>query len=207
MVDIEKYSKLSKTAYRSFIQAEWNNRLAMLLVLFVGILIVVTFLSQTIQLTFLPYKLSTKYVPQKTITKKIATTHSLTKWPLFGQSQIISMATRNVNLNLLGVLLDKDPKKSKAIIQIKKNEPKIYAAGEKVAGVKIYRIYNDRVMFRKNGKYEYIYLTWEGGPAPTNRRSPSILSSRKSKSQMSPEEYKKRIQQLRERFKLKTPKR
>lgn len=104
---------------------------------------------------------------------EVASITQISQTPLFGPSHQTSVSRVNTNLQLLGVMLDSDPKKSKAIIASMNAEPKIVHVDEELAdGGKLYRVYENKVELKRNGQIESLYLKWDKRDGATGLQKP-----------------------------------
>ncbi len=152
---------------------------------------------------------------------EIATINQISRTPLFGPSHQSSVSRVNTNLELLGVMLATDPKKSKAIIASVGREPKIVRVDEELAdGGKLYRVFENKVELQRNGQIESLFLKWDkrssesrtpnfSGPAtevntmPVESEQPAPaadVSTQSPSSIQTPEDWQERIKEIREKY-------
>lgn len=155
---------------------------------------------------------------------EVATINQISRTPLFGASHQPKVSRVNTNLELLGVMLDSNPKKSRAIIASSGNEPKIYHIDEKlVDGGKLYRVYENKVELQENGQIESLYLKWDKKGTATRKYKPAItvpetitapnISEQQPaaeqeiktdleniKPSQTPQEWQERIKEIREKY-------
>lgn len=89
--------------------------------------------------------------------------NSLTSWQLFGAFQATAVATSvqeeapetRLSLELAGVFVAADPKKSTAVIMEKGREAQLFAIDDELPGnAQLQYVYADRVVIKRNGRFE-----------------------------------------------------
>jgi len=97
-------------------------------------------------------------------------TSAIAAWHLFGEPQVnaqqaqpIEAPETHLNLVLRGVLASDDQAHARAIIAEPDGNENYYAIGAALpGGAKLTRIYPDRVLLKRNGRYETLHLPREG---------------------------------------------
>lgn len=154
---------------------------------------------------------------------EVSSINQISKTPLFGPSHQSMISRVNTNLELLGIMLEADPKKSKAIIASLGSEPKVYHVDQELAdGGKLYRVYENKVELKRNGQIESLFLKWNKRATASESHKPSTSPSQQSTPQedteqpvspsqvdvgtdqpqqiQTPQEWQERIKEIREKY-------
>ncbi|MBX9586051.1 MAG: hypothetical protein K2X50_02225 [Gammaproteobacteria bacterium] len=114
---------------------------------------------------------------------EVSSINQISQTPLFGPSHQATVSRVNTNLELLGIMLETDPKKSRAIIASLGRGPKIYRIDQELAdGGKLYRVYENKVELKRNGQIESLFLKWDKRRSASEAQRPSISPSQQSPS-------------------------
>lgn len=148
----------------------------------------------------------------------------ITQAPLFGKSEQAATTRVNTNLLLLGVIYSADKNQAAAIIASQGKEPEVYRINEEVSdGGRLQSIYPDRVLLRRSGRLETLYLDWSKRDSSPASSSQSVRASsapataatgkkaesstaRRVPSSRPPQpqrngEWQKRLEEIREKYK------
>ncbi|MEJ2743875.1 MAG: type II secretion system protein N, partial [Gammaproteobacteria bacterium] len=133
---------------------------------------------------------------------------TLSRWTLFGdqpkvaptpvptaQDEAIKAPETKLNLELHGVFVAEDPKRSSAIIAEMRgrggdDDKLLYAIGDALPGnATLERVYSDRIILRRNGRVETLKFSKEedgmlinGKSYDAGKQEPRVISSRPSRS-------------------------
>ncbi len=157
--------------------SSWKNRVILASIALLSFFIVLSVLwnmydiFQVIKLVHAEVHLNNKSLQAPTIISAA----QLHPSDIFGENQKESTRV-NTSLKLEGVLLANDNKDSSAIISSQNTESQIYKVGDDISsGLKLERVYHDRVVLNRSGILETLYLDWSvGAPsvAPSENATP-----------------------------------
>ena len=97
--------------------------------------------------------------------------------PIFGTYIEQKVEKINTSLNLLGIMMATDPQFRRAFIAEPDKDVFVYREGDELSsGLKVYRIYPDKVLLLRFGKPETLYIAWENGLADGQLIKPKAIT-------------------------------
>lgn len=195
--------KLSK-----YLQGNAENRVWVLLLIGAASIILFTIVMQAISGIQVSNWLKQTEQNSHTATQEAAITQIKNgkQYPIFGV-QLQTAHRVNTDLTLHGVIKAPDPRLGKAIIAGKDKESDIYSVGDDIKdGIKLYRVYEDRVLIKGYRGIETLYLAWDkltSSSSPINNNDSDNEDATREqpvkRGQVS-EEMQERLKKIRERY-------
>lgn len=109
--------------------------------------------------------------PEAAASPTASTRDSLAHWHLFGNTPVASTGPSTTSLILRGTLADADPKAGIAVIADAGKGERSWRVGEEVSpGVRLARVYADRVVVTREGNEETLQLPRDSERAPATPR-------------------------------------
>jgi type II secretory pathway component PulC len=164
---------LNGAKFQQLFTGDTENKAALGVVVFLVLLLSLTVIWQIVDLWEFAVQLKgqSQQLANRHMTINVAT-HTEEALLLFGQSKDHPKERVNTQYTLLGIMMSTDPKRSKAIIQLPGEQPKIYTVGEQVNGLKIKGVHADRVILSGYDREESLYISWnKSGQNNTNTYS------------------------------------
>lgn len=155
-----------KTLAQDVINGSWQLQLAATAFACMALIMVFTLLSQVGDFT--RYVQSDDEVSEELqINNTVPGTkvvNQIVQSPIFGTYIEQKVEKINTSLDLLGIMMATDPQLRRAFIAEPNKDSFVYREGDELStGLKVHRIYPDKVLLLRYGKPETLYIAWEQG--------------------------------------------
>jgi type II secretory pathway component PulC len=192
----------------------WQTQLAAVLLLLASLLLVLSIVNQSIeayQLSKLDDKVKQEISSSSAVTKGNSV-KTILNAPIFGKHQPNAVERVNTTLNLSGIVNSTKSDQRLAFISQPDEDVSVYREGDEITnGLKLQKIYDDKVTLLRFGALETLYIDWEkidsNNGASSLSYKPKTSQSKVSRSNVSKpvkrptfdrEQY---LEKMRERFK------
>lgn len=197
-------------------RSPWQTQLAAVILVLASLILVVSTVSQ-LQDAFQLSKLDeqAKQVGNRSVVAvQGSSVKTILNAPIFGKQESVKAERINTTLKLSGIVNSGRPEERYVFIAKPNEEAKVYREGDEISnGLKIRKIFDDKVTLMRYGALETLYVDWEkidnnnavtrstsftsNSTRPTVTR-PSTTTPTVSPSKVNREDF---LQKMRERFK------